>query len=146
MYLVAKDANFQPVPGGAWGKLKYAVSGPTFDFVFNGHKLDAGVEYTLIYYPDPFPGTGAMCLGTGLADANGDTHIQGNVDTGDLPIATDWNADPSTTTVPGPPPVTGAKIWLVLATDVNCDGAGMIRWQPAEYLFEMQLINYIKTP
>ena len=38
--------------GGAWGKMKYNLSGPTFDFVFNGHGLPVGQVFTLIYYPD----------------------------------------------------------------------------------------------
>ena len=143
LYLVEKDpANFQPVPGGAWGKLVYARSGPSFDFVFNGHKLDAGIAYTLIYYPDPWPGNGAKCLGNAVADTNGDVHIQGRRNTGNLPIATDLNANPETTTEP---PQTGAKIWLVLTGDVNCTSATMVNYHPTEYLFEMHLITYTKT-
>ena len=143
LYLAEKDASYQPVPGGAWGKLKYETSGATFEFVFNGHKLDADLVYALIYYPDPFPGYGAICLGAGRVSPSGEIRIQGSVDTGDLPLASDWNSDPLTTTVPG---VTGAKIWLVIAADVDCGGGGMIHWQPADYLFEMQLINYSETP
>ncbi len=144
LYLAEKDpTNFQVVPGGAWGKLVYRRSGRTFDYVFNGHKLDAGIAYTLLYYPDPWPGSGAKCLGSGVADADGNIHIQGTPDTGSLPIPGDLNAAPETTTEP---PNTGAKIWLVLTGDVNCNGAGMITWHPTEYLFEMQLINYAKRP
>jgi len=143
LYIVEKDpANFQPVPGGAWGKLLYTRSGPSFDFVFNGHKLDTGIAYILIYYPDPWPGKGAKCLGNAVADANGDVHIQGRRDPVSLPIATDLNANPETTTEP---PQTGAKIWLVLTSDVNCSSAMMINYHPTEYLFEMHLITYTKT-
>ena len=72
LYLVEKDpANFQPVPGGAWGKLVYARSGPSFDFVFNGHKLDAGIAYTLIYYPDPWRETGQNAWATRLQTQTG---------------------------------------------------------------------------
>lgn len=144
LYLAEKNpANFQVVPGGAWGKLIYTTSGPTFTFVFNGHKLDAGIAYTLIYYPDPWPGLGAKCLGSGVANPTGDIHIMGSRDTGSLPISGDLNANPATTTEP---PNTGAKIWLVLTSDINCTGAGMTSWHPTEYLFEMQLINYTQTP
>src|SRR5438876_1778918 len=145
LYLAEKDATWQTVPGGAWGKLEYKLSGPTFDFVFNAHKLDPGVAHTLMYYPDPWPGIGAICLGSGVVDINGNIGIKGTPDTGNLPIATDWNADPLKTTYVGPPPATGAKIWLVLTKDVAC-GSAMIGWQPTQYLFEMQLINYTKTP
>ena len=54
------------VEGGMWGKMKYDLEGPTFDFVFNGHRLPIGVEYTLIYYPDPWPGLGLICLVSGI--------------------------------------------------------------------------------
>ena len=59
------------VDGGAWGKMKYNLVDPTFDFKFNGHGLVAGEEYTLIYYPDkegnPWPRTNIRCLASGMA-------------------------------------------------------------------------------
>jgi len=124
-----------PVPwdlvlGGAWGKMEYKLSGPEFDFVFNGKGLDAGVEYTLIYYPDPWPGNGLICLGSATANGGGNVHIAGSVDTGDLPIFTDANS--------------GAKIWLVLTDDVNCAG-GWNAWNPTEYLFEDEQITFVKV-
>jgi hypothetical protein len=144
LYLAEKDATWQVVPGGAWGKLKYNTSGPSFDFVFNGHKLEPGVAYTLMYYPDPWPGIGAICLGEGITDSIGDLQVKGSPDIDSLPVPTDWNAIPSKTTYTGPPPKTGAKIWLVLSTDVAC-GMRMLNWEPTEYLLEMQLISYIRT-
>ena len=50
------SAPWPIVEDGAWGKMKYNLSGPTFDFVFNGHGLVQLKDYTLIYYPDPWPG------------------------------------------------------------------------------------------
>ena len=148
LYLQEKNpANWQVVPGGAWGKLVYRTSGATFNFVFNGHKLESGIAYTLIYHPDYQPASGfvlgAKCLGKGVADATGDIHIMGSPDTGTLPTPSDVNSNPDTTTEP---PNTGAKIWLVLTDDVNCRDALMTHWNPTEYLFEMQLINYTQTP
>jgi len=119
------------VEGGAWGKMKYNLSGSEFEFVFNGHGLDAGVEYTLIYYPDPWPGTGLICLGRGTANEGGNVHIRAPVDTGDLPIDADEND--------------AAKIWLVLSGDVDCDDQNMTGWNPTEYLFEYDLITYDDT-
>jgi len=130
LYLHEKDpSDWSIVEGGAWGKMKYNLEGSTFDFVFNAHGLDAGVEYTLIYYPDPWPGTGLKCLGSAEANGGGNVHIGGSVDTGDLPIAADTNA--------------GAKIWLVLSSDY--DGSEMTAWNPTEYLFEINLIEYNDT-
>jgi len=114
---------------GAWGKLKYDLSGSTFNFLFNGHGLEPDTDYTLIYYPDPWPGSGLINLGTATANEGGNIHIRGSVDTGDLPIDADEND--------------GAKIWLVLSSDV---GEGeMVGWNPGEYLFEYDLISFDDT-
>jgi hypothetical protein len=145
LYLAEKNpANWVPVPGGAWGKMVYTTSGASFGFVFNGHKLDSDIAYTLMYYPDPWPGNGAICLGQGVGDASGNVHIQGNLKTGDLPVASDQNATSGTTTYDSQQ--TGAKIWLVLSSDVSCSGHHIVSWHPTEYLFEMHLINFTQTP
>ncbi len=141
LYLYEKDTvTWQIVEDGAWGKMKYKLSGPTFDFVFNGHELKAEADYTLIYYPDPWPGNGLICLGSGTANADGNVHVIGSVDTGDLPAGYDLNSDPETTTDWAGR--TGAKIWLVLSDDVDCENAKMIGWTPAKYLFEFDLITF----
>jgi len=128
LYLYEKDADWEIVEGGAWGKMKYNLSGSTFDFVFNGHSLPVGQDYTLIYYPDPWPGSGLICLGSGTVNEDGNVHIKELVDTGGLPNETDANA--------------GAKIWLVLSSDVDCGELEMIAWDPAAYLFEYDLITF----
>ena len=135
LYLFEKDpSTWQIVEGGAWGKMTYRLSGPTFNFVFNGHHLEAGWDYTLIYYPDPWPGSGLICLGSGTADEYGDVHIQGAMNTGNLPASGDTNYP------------TGAKIWLVISSDVKCaTPTQMIGWQPTEYLFEYDLITFDDT-
>ena len=127
---------------GAWGFLDYRPEGTEFKFLFVGKKLDPDVEYTLIYYPDPWPGNGLICLGSGTADELGKVKIVGKgdpsnpyytppVDTGDLPADYDANA--------------GAKIWLVLSSDVGCLGQQMTGWNPEEYLSESTLITFIDT-
>lgn len=134
LYLYEKDPeSWEIVDGGAWGKMKYNQYGADFNFVFNGHDLEPGYGYTLIYYPDPWPGAGLICLGDAIADVGGNVHIQGSVDTGDMPSMNDENFD------------TGAKIWLVLSDDVDCMMAGMIGWNPTEYLFEYDLILFDDT-
>lgn len=141
------------VDGGAWGKMKYNTSGSTFDFVFNGHELEVDAEYTLIYYPDPWPGEGLICLGEGIVNDEGNIHIAGSIDTGvDLPISGDLNADTSTTTLEDGS--IGAKIFLVPSDDVDCVGQEMTGWTgplPGNiegvniYLFEGELITFDDT-
>jgi len=127
------------VEGGAWGKMKYNTSGSTFDFVFNGHGLVPGDDYTLIYYPDyawpdnPWPREGIICLGNGIVNDEGNIHIAESVNTGDLPTAEDAAL------------LGGAKIWLVLSADVDCDTCVMSGWNPTEYLFEEEAINFDDT-
>ncbi len=111
LYLYQKDpSTWEIVEKGGWGKMTYDLSGPEFNYVFNGHNLMAEEDYTLIYYPDPWPGTGLKCLGSGVADSEKNIHLQGKVDTGDLPIKTDLNER--------------AKIWLVKSGDVDCRPVG----------------------
>lgn len=112
LYLYAKDANWQVVADGAWGKLTYQAD----KFVFNGHKLVPGADYTLIRYTDPWPGYPVVCLGTGVADDSGNVHLGG-----------DWLAG-------------GTKVWLVRSTDVNCGTQKMTGWHPALYLFEYNVV------
>ena len=130
LYLVEKDANWDIVDGGAWGKMKYNLSGLEFDFVFNGHGLEPNTDYNLIYYADPWPGNNGALIGSGTTNRGGNIHLKDSVDLGmDLPDPADANA--------------GAKIWLVPSVDY--DGSKMIGWDPTEYLFEYDLITYDDT-
>ena len=133
LYLYEKDAvTWDIVADGAWGKMKYNLSGPTFDFVFNGHGLEAGVDYTLIYYADPWPGDNpGASIASGTTNSFGDIHLMGSKELNmDLPTPPDTN-------------LLGAKIWLVLSSDY--DGSKMVGWTPAEYLFEYNLITFDDT-
>jgi hypothetical protein len=131
LYLHEEDytgADGAIVESATWGKMTYSLSGYEFDFVFNGHGLEPDMDYTLIYYPDPWPGTGLICLGSGVADMSGDVHIKGFAYTGDLPAEYDPNG--------------GANILLVLTADVDCTGMQMTAWNPDEYLFGDDLITF----
>lgn len=119
-----KDATtWEIIEAGAWGKLKYNLEGSTFDFVFNGHGLEADTEYSLIYYADPWPGDnpGAL-IASGTSNEWSDIHLMGSVELG-------MDLD-------------GAKIWLVLFDDYDAVECKMTGWNPAEYLFEYDLITY----
>jgi len=148
LYLYEKDpVTWEIVEDPAWGKLKYNLSGSTFDFVFNGKKLEAGSEYALIYYPDPWPGDGLICLGFGTADNGSNVHIKGSVNTGDLPIDDDKNNFDNPNRYPWiDEDYNGAKIWLVQHNDVDCENHHFKQvWNPEEYLFEYDLICFDDT-
>jgi len=109
--LYEKDpSTWQPVDGGAWGRLTFSAA----SFVFNGHGLEAGEDYTLIRYQDPWPGS-PVCLGSGTANEGGNLNLSGDMLSG------------------------SPKVWLVLSSDVSC-GTAMTGWHPTEYLFEYDLI------
>lgn len=137
LYLYQKDSStWQIVPGGAWGKMTYNLAGPTFDYVFNGHKLSPNTGYSLIYYADPWPGNkpGAL-IANGTSNSDGNVNLVGSVELNtDLPNAADAN-------YPG-----GAKIWLVLSSDYNSALTKMVGWTPTKYLFENNLITYDDVP
>jgi hypothetical protein len=89
--------------------------------------LIPGEEYTLIYYPDPWPGTNLSVFGNATADEYGDVHFSGSFDFSTIPNEDDEN-NPF------------AKIWLILFNDQ--DGVQMIGWNPTEYLFEYNVTSF----
>jgi len=124
---------------GRWGQMQYNLLGDMFRFVFEGKKLVPETSYTLIYYPDPWPGDNLICLGNGTSNRGGNLQIHGNreIPSG-LPTPDDANYSPQ-----GESGAVGAKIWLVRSDDVQCtDGAKMTNWNPEDYLFEGNLIVY----
>lgn len=144
LLLYQKDPDtWDVVEGGAWGSLRFATSGEEFEFKFNGHDYDSedgmglipDVYYTLIYFPDPWPGEGLIKLGEGMSHLCYLNYpyvmiqIVGSCDTGDLPKEFD-DGD-------------GAKIWLVLSDDLGDDC--MTGWNPTCYLFESKLIQFEDT-
>jgi hypothetical protein len=136
LYFYEKDDNYVVIDGGAWGKMKYNLSGSTFDFVFNGHGVLPNTDYTLIYYPDPWPGSGLICLAQGWSTAGGEIHLADSVETNsDLPIMGDTNL--------------GAKIWLVTSGYVDCTNQVMSGWPSSiaasGWLWEHHLITFDDT-
>lgn len=138
-----------------WGQMQYNLLGDEFKFSFQGKKLLPDTDYTLIYYPDEWPGKGLICLGSNTANADGNMQIHGKlaIPSG-LPAPYDKNFNPI-----APSGAVGAKIWLVLSADVKCESSGeidpetglpadpaqMTGWNPAAYLFEGNLIVYQHT-
>ena len=132
------------VADGGAGSLTYNESGTKFDYKVTGTGLVVDVNYSLVYYPDPWPGTGLVCLGNATTTAEGAINCEGSTDIGySLPIDSDLNAATTTTTLADG--TTGAKLWLVMTSDVDCGGQKMTGWNPSTYLFEDKLITYTKT-
>ena len=130
-----------PIIDDIGGTLSYNTSGPTFNYSFTGKVPLASTAYCLIYYADPWPGDGkthsagtGMDIACGTSGSDRSLSLSGNPDLGDLPNLDDQNS-------PG-----GAKLQVVLDTDYDNGNHRMIGWNPSNYLFEMNLITYKKTP
>jgi hypothetical protein len=139
----AVDAPWPIFQGGAWGTLEHSLWGERFNFKFKAQGLTSGTDYTLIYYPDPWPGQGLICLDSGVANGGGILTLGDfNFDIGtSLPASYDANYAPIY-----PSGAVGAKIWFVPSSDVDCAEKNMIGWNPSQYLFEYNLINFEYRP
>jgi len=113
------SSSWEIVEDGAWGKLRYNLEGPTFDFAFNGHGLVPYTDYTLIHYKY---WNSVTCLASGTANEEGDIRIAGSFDFGEGLV--------------------NAKIWLVPSARVNCGTNKLLGWHPTEYLYEYDVISY----
>jgi len=156
LYLYEKDpTDWSIVEDGAWGKMKYNLSGSTFDFVFNGHGLQPNTDYSLIYYADTEnrfvewggDNPGAL-IATGTTNPGGQLHLADSIDLGmDLPHPDDANKDMHDYS--GAPDYYahehGAKIWLVPSEWYDEDELRVTDWYPDEFLFETDLITYDDT-
>jgi hypothetical protein len=128
--------------------MRYNLWGDEFSLVFQGRNLKPNTDYTLIYYPDPWPGTGLLCLASGKTNAAGNLALV-NLEfpmTHSLPAPFDANYHPMS-----PSGAVGAKIWLVLSADVKCPtesdaSSQMNAWNQDSYLFEYNLINFEYRP
>ena len=90
--------------------------------------LHPKTTYSVIYYSDPWNGTGGRELLRFTSVNNGRGQGSTTVSTWQsIPYATDANY-----------PV-GGKIWLVPSSDYS--GGQMIAWNPTNYLFETGLVN-----
>ena len=119
LYLYQKDASWDIVWAGAWGKYNYKLSGTTISGPFNGHGLVPGTGYTLVEY-NGWPSV--TVIGSGVADTAGDVHIAGTANLG-----------------PGGETLGKYKIWLVLSSDLTGTNINW-PWHPDAYLFEHNLI------
>ena len=118
--------------GGPSASLTYCPEWDFFNYSVEGVVPNALADYTLIYYPDPWPGTGLICLSEPTVSGEaGEISMSGGVEINThLPIASDDNfAD-------------GAKLWLVPSDMVDCAGQVMASWADCPgILFEKNVVE-----
>jgi len=126
-----KDSNWTPIINdGVMGELTFIPSHATFDYTLEVKGLNAGTNYTLLYYADPWPSVNGIAIGAPFtADASGYANVSGDVELGtSLPVAGDTNLS--------------AKFWVVPTTHWGGTGTGMILWDHTQYLHEWNLVSY----
>ena len=138
--IAEKDSNWDVVEGGAYGNMKLnivqrqAPYGSSKDWKIvrqtvklRVYGLEPRTKYQLIYYGneevnDVWPY--ATCLGREFKTGS----------KGQRSVSARFNhIDASQDEVQ-------QKLWVVLASDVDCELGEMVAWQPSEYLFENNLI------
>ena len=132
LFLENKDANWQIIEDGIWGKVTFSPIGTAFDYDLYAQGLAANAEYNLIYYADPWPNNNGALIGNHVSDGSGVIVANGqSVDLGmSIPVPADNNYP------------AGGKIWLIPASD---GGAPMTGWNPLNYLHETLLVKYVDT-
>ena len=117
------DPDWYFVADDMWGMLKYNSSGSTFDYDLYAQGLKPSTSYSLIYYADPWPNSGGALIDTHTTDGSGVINVTSQ--------SNEINMN-----------ITDGKIWLVLSADGD---APMTGWNPTDYLFEGNKINYDDT-
>ncbi|MBU1102160.1 M73 family metallopeptidase [Patescibacteria group bacterium] len=153
-----KNQNWERISDDKIGTLTYQTSGDTFSYNFTASGLQiTGVEYKLIYYADKQDrytnwggdSPGAV-IGTFTASGSGNISVTSqSINLGmDLPAANDWNGSIAADYCVSPDfynMCRGAKIWLVPSSDYDSTAKKLTSWNPANYLFETDLIIYSDT-
>jgi hypothetical protein len=99
-----------------------------FNAYISARGLERKTAYRLIYYVDPWPGTGLKCSKVLYSGCCGyiNEYLGWNVAKVLTVLANDGQFDD--------------KIWLVPASDVDCAEGQMTAWNPDRILFETHLI------
>lgn len=113
------------LPNGAKGQLLYSPSGWDFTYAFTARNLPTGTAYQLVLNNPNNPINPMTCLGKGTVGPVGGLLIRGTV-----PIVTTMSKDD------------GAKVWLALASDVDCTLGSMSPSDYNKYLFPKKSDNF----
>jgi len=126
-----KDTYWSPITDTISGTVNYTYAGTTLSGTFTATGLATSTSYDLIYYADPWPGTGG-CILVGGVVSDGSGNITSTAFSGSpVPSGTDTNL-----------PV-GIKVWLVPTGEFvpGTPATWPHGWNPSSYLFETNLIN-----
>lgn len=154
--LTSKDSNWAPT-NAMKATLTFNPISPTFDYDLTATGLANDAEYALIYYSDQDPrfglwgGDGGIVIDTFTATGTTyTTPTTQSVNLGrNMPDGTDWNIHPSPDYCDNNNGYDdydhgegGAKIWIVLTSDLSGESLPLVNWNPTAWLFETDLISY----
>ena len=158
LVLEDKDTNWDVIGDNTIGAtLIFGTSQEEFVYYLVGEVPLNDTEYSLVYYadlPDRFNDWGGdnpgAVIGTGTSDVNGAIEMEGSINLGmDLPHPDDANFNMDETDYREAPDFycngDGAKLWLVVTSDLTSGDLPMTGWNPGNYLFETDLIHYEDT-
>ncbi len=121
---IANPAEWACDPDAETVTVTYTPAGPTLDVQVTGTVPFALTNYTLVYYPDPWPGTGMICLGSALSGSDQTIAITAsNALAQDLPLSGDLNSP-------------NAKLWLLPSNTITGCGGNIIGWPCSSIMFE----------
>ena len=148
-----KDAgnSYDPTPNdGISAVVDFNCTGSEFEWSAIGTAKIANIEYSLIYYADPWPGNNPGALigtfdadSTGAFDKNGSKELNMN-----LPSPPDANINPipdycdEHNGIDNYTNCCGAKLWIIPSSDYDGIACKLTSWTPDNYLFEEDLITY----
>ena len=140
LYLYEKtsveDHAWTIVEHGSWGKMTILFN--KLFFVFNGHKLVNDTDYTLISYKEPrhYLASSRLCYPWNWHSRCRRKRPHNGIDaTISVQLYTDPDEAPASDEYSG----IGAKIWLVLSSDMV--GTTLQNWNASAYLFEGRLLT-----
>jgi len=145
--LCYKDTSNWACTGSKRAILTFDTVNPTFAYELDATALPAN-QYSLIYYPDKNAAKDWNAENIVVIDTfEGNSIVSGDVDLGiNLPNTGDYNINPSpnycnnNNGFDAYDHCRGGKIWIVLTEDIT--GKKLNKWNPANWLFETDLITY----
>ena len=144
-----KDVDWDIIIDNTYADITFELVGEEFVYELDVVGMDTNTEYVFIYRADEedrftnWHGVGSIAIKYFTTDDDGNYFISTSKELNtNLPRETDWNNAPPADYEAEYLHKTGAKLWIVTATDWDSTNWIMSGWDASEYLFETELIRY----
>jgi hypothetical protein len=147
------DEDGEPIADAAWGRMTWFWIGPRFDFVMNGHALEASSDYVLVSLPPEGDASAASwCLAEGSSNPGGHLHLLSSIE---LDSHLPANLDPEAVLAPeeDADAPEGVVLALAPAGQVSCEeqeeGPSLASFGddavPEDWLVSIRDVHYIDS-